>query len=109
MRFGEVLYFFRCKLQENMFTLALVSMYSDPDPFLFKESGGTVLACKYNGDSTLIAINFSAIISVVGMVPHSFSCLSSTEDWRFVVEKPGLDIARLRGTYDNEEGGDLDT
>lgn len=87
----------------------MVSMYSEPNTLLFKESGGTVLACKYNEDSTLIVIDVRAIISVVGMVPHSFSCLNSAEDWRFVVEKPGLDIARLGGTYDNEEGGDLDT
>ncbi len=86
-------------------------MYSDPYPLLFNESGGTVLACRHNGDSTasLIIIDFTAITSVVGMVPHSFSCLSSTEDWRFVVEKPGLDIARLGGIYDNEENGDLDS
>ncbi len=98
MRFGEVLYYFRCKLQENIFTLALVSMYSDPYPLLFNESGGTVLACRHNGDSTasLIIIDFTAITSVVGMVPHSFSCLSSTEDWRFVVEKTWIGHCEAR-------------
>lgn len=83
-------------------------MYSEPNPLLFKQSAGTVLACEYTGDeSTLIVIDFISILSVVGMVPHSFSCLNSEDDWRFVVEKPGLDIARLGGIYDNEEGGDL--
>ncbi|KJA13305.1 hypothetical protein HYPSUDRAFT_151736 [Hypholoma sublateritium FD-334 SS-4] len=110
IRFGEVQYYFRCKIQETTFTLVMISMYSEPNPLLFKQSAGTVLACKYTEDSesTLIVIDFISILSVVGMVPHSFSCLDPKDDWRFVVEKPGLDIARLGGIYDNEEGGDLD-
>lgn len=44
------------------------------------------------------------------MVPHKFPCLNIDEDWCFVVEKPGLDVARLGGAWDDSdmEGGDLD-
>ena len=75
--------------------MAVVSIYSEADPVLLKESAGTVVACQYHGDSSLIVINFSSIISVVGMVPHHFLGFNVEEDWRFVVEKPGLDIAQL--------------
>ena len=107
-RFGEVHYYFRCKIQQDIFTLAMISTYSDPDHILFKESAGTVLVCKYTEDSAPIVIDYRAIISVVGMVPHNFHGLNVEEDWRFVVEKPGLDVARFGGVYDNdsEEGRD---
>jgi hypothetical protein len=108
VRFGEVHYYFRCKIQEHVYTLAMISIYSEPDPALYTESAGTVLACRYTGDSSVIVVDFTSIISVVGMVPHEFPCLNVEEDWHFVVEKPGLDVASLGGVCDNEEGGDLD-
>ena len=87
----------------------MISAYSKPDSTLYRESSGTVLACRYNGDSSLIVVDFTSIMSVVGMVPHRFSHFDIKEDWHFVVEKPGLDVACLGGAYDNEEGGsDLD-
>lgn len=103
VRFGEVQYYFRCKVQENIFTLAAVSAYSEPNPTLLKESAGTVLACQYRGDSSLVIVNFASIISVVAMVPHRFLGLDIEEDWRFVVEKPGLDVARLGEAYNCED------
>ena len=101
-RFGEVQYYFRCKIQDNIFTLAVVSIYSEADSALLKESAGTVVACQYSGDASLIVINFASIISVVGMVPHQFLGFDVEEDWRFVVEKPGLDISRLDGACDED-------
>lgn len=103
MRFGEAYYYFRCKVHERTFTMVLLSLYSDPHPILFKESLGTVIVCKYTGDSSLVIVDFTSIISVVAMVPRTFSFLDSQEDWRFVVEKPGLDIARL-----GDAGNDID-
>ena len=95
VRFGEVQYYFRCRVQENTFTLAVISVYSEPNPTLLKESAGTVLACQYCGDSSLVVVDFGSIISVVAMVPHHFRGHDIEEDWRFVVEKPGLDVTRL--------------
>lgn len=101
-QFGEVQYYFRCRIQANISTLAVISVYSEPDPNLFKESAGTIVACQYLGDSSLIVVDFASIISVVGMVPHDFTGLNVDEDWRFVVEKPGLDILRLGGAYSDD-------
>lgn len=36
------------------------------------------------------------------MVPHQFLGFDVEEDWRFVVEKPGLDISKLDGAYDED-------
>ncbi len=36
------------------------------------------------------------------MVPHHFLGFNVEEDWRFVVEKPGLDIAQLNGRCDED-------
>ncbi|KJA21717.1 hypothetical protein HYPSUDRAFT_140349, partial [Hypholoma sublateritium FD-334 SS-4] len=80
---------------KNTFTLAVISVYSEPNPTLLKESAGTVLACQYCGDSSLVVVDFGSIILVVAMVPHHFRGHDIEEDWRFVVEKPGLDVTRL--------------
>lgn len=88
----------------------MVSAFSEPSPVLYKESLGTVIVCKYIGDSSLVVVNFTSILSVVAMVPHKFPCLDIDEDWRYVVEKPGLDVARLGGGWDtfDIEGSDSD-
>ncbi len=101
-RFGEVQYYFRCKIQAHVFTLAVISVYSEPDLALLKESAGTVVACRYRGDLSLVVIDFTSIVSVVGMVPHNFPGLDVEEDWRYVVEKPGLDVLELGGAYSSD-------
>ena len=103
VRFGEVYYYFRCKIRAQISTLVVLSVYSDPDSILYKESLGTVVACRYTGDSSLIVANFTSILSVVAMVPWKFPRLDSDEDWRYVVEKPGLDVARLGGEWDGTD------
>ncbi|KJA14969.1 hypothetical protein HYPSUDRAFT_149723, partial [Hypholoma sublateritium FD-334 SS-4] len=90
------------KIQAHVFTLAVISVYSEPDPTLLKESAGTVVACRYRGDSSLVVIDFTSIVSVVGMVPHNFPGLDVEEDWRYVVEKPGLDVLELGGAYSSD-------
>ena len=77
-------------------------MYSNPNSILYKESLGTVVACRYTGDSSLIVVDFTSILSVVAMVPRKFTHLDDG-DWRFVVEKPGLDVARLGGAWDDTD------
>ena len=102
VRFGEVYYYFRCKIRAQISTLVVLSVYSDPDSILYKESLGTVVACRYTGDSSLIVANFTSILSVVAMVPRKFPRLDSDEDWRYVVEKPGLDVLELGGAYSSD-------
>ena len=84
--------------------MAVISTYSEHDSTLYRESAGTVLACRYNGDFSLIVIDVTSILLVVRMVPHKFSHLDMEEDWHFMVEKPRLDVACLGGVCNIEEG-----
>lgn len=89
MEFAEVQYYLRLT-REN--TIAIVSMYSRPDPILLKASHHTLWSCSYQGNASLKVISTEAIVGVVAMVP-----LFGVQDRYFVVEKPGLDIAHMRG------------
>ena len=51
--------------------LAIVSVYSEPDPDLLAISNGTLVSCQSFGDDALAAIDISCIQSVVAMVPHT--------------------------------------
>ena len=79
--------------------VALVSLYSTPDPDLLKISSNTLLVCGYHGDNSLVLVNAQVIKSVVAMVP--FMEKSNGDRPRhhngrfFVVEKPGLTLAEL--------------
>ncbi|KAG1728826.1 hypothetical protein EDD22DRAFT_788983 [Suillus occidentalis] len=83
----------------DTFPLTLVSLYSDPDHELLKESYATFYSCSYHGDEGLAVISTSSIQSVVAMVPHKLKGESRV----FIFKKPGLDIADLRGFLTNEE------
>ena len=79
--------------------VALVSLYSAPDPDLLKISSNTLLVCRYCGDASLTLVKAQSIKSVVAMVPF----MEKPEGGRprrhdgrfFVVEKPGLSLAEL--------------
>ena len=89
MEFAEVQYYL-CLTWEN--TIAIVSIYSHPDPILLKASHHTLWSCSYRGNASLKVINVKAIVGVVVVVP-----LFGVQDRYFVVEKPGLDIAHMGG------------
>lgn len=96
--FGEVLYYFRCKRQDTVLTLAVLSVYSDPDPELLTASHGAFISCNYLGDSSLQVIDVYRIQSVVSMVPHRLEKHRVEDNYHFLVERPGLDVVRLGGT-----------
>lgn len=50
-------------------------------------------SCKYQGDSALRIIPVMAIKSVVAMIPHKIN----EEEWYFMFEQPGMDVARMGG------------
>jgi hypothetical protein len=97
IRFGEVHFYFRCRSRQGQqLNLAIVSMYSEPNPDLLNASNGTLVSCQYFGDDTLVVIDISCIESVVAMVPHiPPHSLADSELHFFLVERPGLDIANL--------------
>ena len=99
-RFGEVHFFYHISVGENQWRpVALISLYSTPDPVLLEMSSDTLLVCRYCGDDTLVLVEAQAIKSVVAMVPF----MEKPEGGRprynngrfFVVEKPGLSLAEL--------------
>lgn len=78
--------------------LAIISMYSEPNPDLLVESHGTLVSCQYFGDNALIVVEVLCIKSVVVMVPHNPPHSKDSELHFFLVERPGLDIANLGST-----------
>ncbi|KJA17631.1 hypothetical protein HYPSUDRAFT_146339, partial [Hypholoma sublateritium FD-334 SS-4] len=77
--------------------LAIISIYSEPNPTLLVNSHGTYASCQYLGDDSLVAVDVLCIESVVAMVPHNppHSEGSDFEHHFFLVERPGLDILNL--------------
>jgi hypothetical protein len=80
--------------------VALVSLYSEPDPTLLKISSGTLLVCRYNGENSLVLVDAHTIRSVVAMVPFMEKSSGGGRPRRhtgrfFVVEKPGLSLTEL--------------
>jgi hypothetical protein len=99
--FGEVLYYFRCKRQNTILSLAVLSAYSEPDPELLAASHGTFISCKYLGDYSVQVIDVSRIQSVVAMIPHKLEKHRVEEEHYFLVERPGLDVAHLGGSEED--------
>lgn len=79
--------------------VALISLYSAPDPDLLKISSDTLLVCKYQGDDSLILVEAQAIKSVVAMVPFMEKPENGSPRYHgdrfFVVEMPGQSLAEL--------------
>ena len=98
--FGEVLYYFRCKRQGVVFSLAVLAAYSEPDVDLLAASHGTFISCKYLGDDVQV-IDISQIQSVVAMVPHRLEKHNEQDQYYFLVERPGLDVVYLGGGEEN--------
>ncbi|KAF8141643.1 hypothetical protein EV363DRAFT_1151144 [Boletus edulis] len=85
----------------TLFTnVALVTLYSDPDPLLLHESFGVVVLCTKLGEESLTVIKISAIQAVVAMIPHKPSV--DEENRYFLVEKSGMELARF-GDEDDED------
>ena len=83
--------------------IALVTLYSPPQPYIFQESFGVIVSSTKLGNASLCAIEVTAICSVVGMVPHHINLLEGVqEDRYFLVEKMGLDLAHI-GIENDEE------
>ena len=73
---------------------ALVSVWSDPDMDLLRESSETVYLCRYCSDACLQVIDVKTITSVVAMIPMTPRNTDSSTHF-FLLKKPGLEIQRL--------------
>ncbi|KAF8547154.1 hypothetical protein OG21DRAFT_1383712, partial [Imleria badia] len=50
--------------------VAIVTLYSFPDPILLRESSRTFVSCTKMGEESLSVIDITTIKSVVAMIPH---------------------------------------
>ena len=70
------MYYFHCKRQNTILSLAVLSAYSEPDPELLVASHGTFISCKYLGDYSVQVIDVSRIQSVVAIISQIGKALS---------------------------------
>jgi hypothetical protein len=99
-RFGEVYFFYRISVEGDQWRpVALISLYSAPDPALLRISSDTLIVCRYHGDDSLVLVEAQAIKSVVAMVPFIEKAEGGRprrHDGRFyLAEQPGLSLAEL--------------
>ncbi|KAJ3872829.1 hypothetical protein F5051DRAFT_463280 [Lentinula edodes] len=108
LEFAEVHFFFRLAITENdTRTLAMVTLYTKPNPLLLRLSSSALWSCEHGDVDATRVVNVTEIEAVIAMVPHSTEFLG--EDWKdrvFVVEKPGLDVARMSGFVEDEDPED---
>ena len=83
--------------------VALVTLYSRPDPHLLHESFRTVASCTKLGEESLTVIQISAIQAVVAMIPHKLSQAVDEENRYFLVEKSGMELARFGKEDDDND------
>ncbi|KAI6020382.1 hypothetical protein BKA83DRAFT_4056343 [Pisolithus microcarpus] len=81
--------------------IAIIMMFSPPDPSLLKLSYHTIHACQCLEDVRIIEVKL--ITGVVGMAPHQFPGLGYCY---FMVEQPGLDITTFGVPYEGEGAQD---
>jgi hypothetical protein len=91
---GEVQFYFRSKHSGVECAYALVSVWSEPDMDLLRESSNTVYSCVYQGQTDLRVIDVKIITSVVAMVPMTPRDGDRSSHF-FLLEKPGLEITGL--------------
>jgi len=89
--------------QYHFVDVALVTLYSWPDPYLLEESYGTLISCTKLGEESLCVINLTSICSVVGMVPHRVNLPEALEERFFLVQKMGIELAHVGADPDDED------
>lgn len=106
-RFAEVYFFYRiCHEGDEWQPVALISLYSTPDPDILEMTSGVLAVCQYLGDDSLVLVEAQAIKSLIAMLPF----LEKAEESRprrhkgrfYVGEMPGLTLAEL-GMEEGEE------
>jgi len=85
-------------------TVAMISVYSRPDPELLQRSTQTVWSCKHEGEQALKLVDVKSIQSVVAMIPHRPTLPSGVEEERFfLLEKPGLGLVTVEEDIEEDE------
>ncbi|KAI0058691.1 hypothetical protein BV25DRAFT_1188194 [Artomyces pyxidatus] len=99
--FAEVQFYFSVIVNSVEHPLALVSLFSPPDPNMLEKSLGAVWSCRYQGAAGLRVVPIKCITSVVAVVPFPLGAHTQVraiaERPHFIVEKMGLDVAYMGG------------
>ncbi|KAH8989748.1 hypothetical protein EDB92DRAFT_1799512 [Lactarius akahatsu] len=80
---------------------ALISVWSEPDPQLLRESSQAVYVCVYHGQDNLRVIEAKSITAVVAMVPMQ-PANGDRSDLFFLIDKPGLDSTMTSADVNGE-------
>ncbi|KAF8265598.1 hypothetical protein EI94DRAFT_1588344, partial [Lactarius quietus] len=94
---GEVQFFFRSNHSGSEHAYALISVWSDLDMDMLRNSSNTVYSCAYRGQEDLQVIDRKAITSVVAMIPMT-PCDGDHSTCFFLLNNPGLDLHILGDT-----------
>jgi hypothetical protein len=101
--FGEVQFFFQLKINNGEEeTVALTSVFGNPDPRLLQESSGALIVCEYQGNNSLEIIPVKTISTCIAMILFK----NPEDNLFFVCSKMGLDVAFLGGAQEVEEEDD---
>ena len=101
----EVYFFIHLCYNRDERALALISLFSNPDPTLLRLSVNTLWSCESLGDSALKSINVKCIRIVVAMVPHVPAIGEQpVRKQFFLIEKPGFDVAVISGIEEDASG-----
>ena len=103
VEYGEIQYFFQIDVAGEILNLALVSVYSRPNVALLEQSSGALWACCYTGQEMLEVIPIENIRSCVAMPPLN----EPADDWVFVCEKMGLEVAEMGGVEEEDNADDI--
>lgn len=66
---AEVEYFFQLRFGDDLYSLALVSVFSPPDQEILRLSSHAAYICHHGGTDALTVVDVKAISAVVSMVP----------------------------------------
>jgi hypothetical protein len=99
-------------MNDNICTVVLLSLFSQAEPNVLRDSKSTVHLCSYEGDNGLVVVKAQQILSVVAMVPDWNNKNPETEEHQFfVVEQPGIKSGTINpqeNLEDSEDEGDED-
>jgi hypothetical protein len=110
---AEVEYFFRLRFDDTVYSLALVFVFSPPDPDILELSSHAAYICHRGGTDTLTVVDVKAITAVVSMVPDYQVTVDGEivipENSFSLVEAPFIKLTELCGIVeDNDDGIDND-
>ncbi|EJD44282.1 hypothetical protein AURDEDRAFT_65417 [Auricularia subglabra TFB-10046 SS5] len=101
--FAEVAYYFQTKVNGVVRTMAMLSLFGQPDIALLRRSAFTLWSCE-RPTGEMMVLDYHLIKSVIAMVPFSEAIQGADFAGRvFVVEKIGLDVAPMANALDFEE------